>query len=234
MKKYLLIGLLVLGAMMSSQAAVYSLGNVNGSGTALNTTIPDDNPNGITSQITVNGSPATAYILTDITVTLNVSGGYNGDLYAYLSYNGTLVTLLNRVGENSSNPFGSADSGFNNVTLNSTGSDVHLASAGGGALSGTYAADGRQISPLSSAASFNAGGTVTLDGSFAGMNPNGTWTLFLGDFSAGDTSTLNGWSLNVTAIPEPVDVALAIFGVCVAGVSAGRFYLRRRRSAKAV
>jgi len=68
--------------------------------------------------------------LTDITVTLDISGGYNGDLYGYLSYNGALVPLMNRVGVNGSNPFGSADSGFA-VTLVSSGyGNIHGASAG--------------------------------------------------------------------------------------------------------
>jgi len=217
MRLPLLIGLLALGAVLTAPAGViYSAGNVNGSGTALNLGIPDGSPSGVTSGITVSGAGGA---LSDVTVTLNVAGGNNGDYYAYLSYNGTLVTLLNRVGVgtiNGGTAFGSADSGLNNVTLNSTGSDVHWATAGGSALSGTYAADGRQINPLSSPSSFNAAGTVTLDGSFAGLNPNGTWTLFFADLSAGDVGTLQGWSLDITAVPEPVNVALAIFGGLVA------------------
>jgi subtilisin-like proprotein convertase family protein len=220
MKSYLFIGVLTLGSVMSSQAGViYSTGNVNGSGTSLNTVIPDGSISGVSSAINVGGALGT---LSDITVTLNVSGGNNGDLYAYLSYNGTLVTLLNRVGVGSGDAFGSADAGFNNVTLASTGSDVHWASAGGGALSGSYLADGRQISPLSSPASFDADGTVTLDGGFGGLNPNGTWTLFFADLSGGDTSTLQGWSMDITAVPEPVNVALAIFGGILAAWSASR------------
>ena len=31
-------------------------------------------------------------------VTISVSGGFNGDLYAYLTYNGILVPLLNQAG----------------------------------------------------------------------------------------------------------------------------------------
>ncbi len=47
---------------------------------------------------------------------LNISGGYNGDLYAYLSYGGALVPLLNRVGVGSGDAFGYATAGMN-VTL---------------------------------------------------------------------------------------------------------------------
>jgi hypothetical protein len=60
------------------------------------------------------------------------------------------------------------------------------------------------------------------------MNPNGTWTLFFADVvQGGGTSTLTSWSLNLTAVPEPVNVALAVFGLCVAGASVGRRIWRR-------
>lgn len=47
---------------------------------------------------------------------------------------------------------------------------------------------------------------------FNGLNPNDTWTLYFADLSAGDQTTFNGWSLNITAVPEPVNVALGVFG----------------------
>ena len=200
MKAPLLIGLLALDATLPLYAGIiYDLGNVKGSGTSLNLGIPDGNPCGMVSEITVSGAGSA---VSHLTVTLNVAGGCSGDLYAYLSYHGTLVTLLNRVGTGRGDAVGSVDSGFNNVTLGSMGSDVHWASAGGGALTGSYLADGRQIDPLSATASFNANGTVTLDGSFAGVNPNGTWTLFIADLSAGGNSTLKGRSLDITALPD--------------------------------
>jgi hypothetical protein len=49
-----------------------------------------------------------------------------------------------------------------------------------------------------------------------GLNPNALWTLTLQD-SAG-AGTLVNWSLDITAVPEPVNVALGIFaGVFVVG-----------------
>jgi hypothetical protein len=228
MKLLFLIGLLALGAVASTRADIYSEGNVNGSGTSLNTVIPDGNPSGVFTALTVSGM---GNVLSNITVTLNISGGYNGDLYAYLSYNGSLMTLLNRVGVgtiNGGDAFGSADSGFSNLTLGSTGSDVHWVSSGGGALSGSYAADGRQISPLSAPASFDAAGTATLNGSFGGMNPNGIWTLYLADMSGGTTSTLMGWSLDIMAVPEPTVLTLAVFGIGLASVLGFRRWRRAR------
>ena len=48
-------------------------------------------------------------------------------------------------------------------------------------------------------------------GGLIGSNPNGTWTLFLQDTSGAET--LVSWGLgDITAVPEPVNVALGIFG----------------------
>lgn len=203
MKLSILISLiaLVLGAGLTAQAGIYSY---TGSAYA----IPDGSLAGVSSQINVSGETA---VLSDITVTLNLSGGYNGDLYAYLSYGGVLVPLLNRIGVSSGNPFGASGGGMS-VTLSDSGS-VNIHAAGNGVLSGTYMADGENISPTSSAGSFNAnGGSITLDTTFGGMNANGEWTLFFADVSAGGgTSTLNSWSIDITAVPEPVNVALGIF-----------------------
>src|SRR5437899_5148646 len=51
----------------------------------------------------------------DVTVRLNVagvSGGWNGDLYAYLVHDSGFAILLNRVGRSSSEPFGYGDAGM--------------------------------------------------------------------------------------------------------------------------
>ena len=48
---------------------------------------------------------------------------------------------------------------------------------------------------------------------FTGLDPNNTWSLALWDnSSSGIENGLAGWSLDVTAVPEPVNVALGIFG----------------------
>jgi subtilisin-like proprotein convertase family protein len=217
MKKLLLLGIFTASTLLSAQGALYALGNVNGSGTSLNQTIYDANPSGITSSLVVSGAGSS---LSAITVTLNIAGGYNGDLYGYLSYNGTLVTLLNRVGTGSGsaiqNTFGFSTAGFSNVTLDdaATGGNIHNVQNPGSLPTVSYTADGGSL------ASFN------------GMDPNGTWTLFFADLSAGNTSTLNGWSLDVTAVPEPVNVALAIFGVGLIGMAARRTYQGSKNPAR--
>ena len=193
MKKQLLICFLMLTMLAPASAGIYLY-------TGSPYTIPDGNPNGVWSSVTVDGETAA---LSHLVVTLNVSGGYNGDLYAYLSYGGRLVPLLNRMGVNSGNPFGSEGAGMNVSLSDSAAGNIHA--AGNGYLSETYRADGQDVSPLSAPASFSAnGGAITLDGTFGNLDPNGMWTLFFADVvSSGATSTLNGWSLNITAVPEP-------------------------------
>ena len=215
MKKEILLATLTMSVLLPAQASVYSIGNVNGGGTSLNQTISDANPSGITSSLVVSGAGSSVSALT---VTLNLSGGYNGDLYGYLSYNGTLGTLLNRVGTGSGSPiqnaFGYSTAGFNNVTLDdaATGGNIHNTQNPGSLPTVSYTADGGSL------ASFN------------GVNPNGTWTLFFADLSSGNTSTLNGWSLDITAVPEPVNVAMAIFGAGFIGVGAMRVYRSSRKA----
>lgn len=63
---------------------------------------------------------------------------------------------------------------------------------------------------------------VTLS-TFKNDDPNGTWKIFIADFTAGDGGTLGGWSIEFYTVPEPGTASLA------AGLSAGAL-LRRRRS----
>ena len=211
MNKQSLAALLTLTALLPASAAIYSSGNVNGGGTSLNLAIPDGNPNGIFTTIAVSGAGS---FLTDVNVTLNISGGYNGDLYGYLSYNGTLVTLLNRVGTGVGDTFGYSASGFSNVTLDDASGNGNIHNVANPLANTAYTPDigGNNL------ASFNGG------------NPNGTWTLFFADLSGGDVSTLNGWSLDITAVPEPVNVALLVAGGLLGLLSLGRWWLKGRAS----
>ncbi len=206
-KKMLLVGMMGLLAGLQAKAALYTY-----SGSAY--AIPDGNPNGALSSIAVSGAAKT---ITHVNVNLNISGGYNGDLYGYLSYNGTLVTLINRVGTSGADPFGYGDAGFN-VTLNDSAANgsihnyLNVTDPNGAALTGTWAPDGGTL------ASFNGG------------NPNGTWSLFFADLSGGGgTPTVNGWSLDITAVPEPATQALMIVGTIWGSWSLLR-WLRSRRA----
>src|SRR6267154_2409717 len=121
MRKQILVSILALSLLAGTEAAVYTYG-----GPAY--AIPDGNLNGVSSTIAVSGQISA---LADVQVTLNISGGYNGDLYAYLSYGGALVPLVNRIGMGTGNVFGSSGAGMS-VTLSDSGSlgDIHLAGNG--------------------------------------------------------------------------------------------------------
>ena len=171
-----------------------------------NAAIPDANPVGFASTLTVSGMTG---ITTNLTVALNITGGFNGDLYAYLlSPQGSLVVLLNRVGMSSGNYFGYGNAGFN-ITLDSaSANNIHNYQSGGytlsgGQLTGTWATDSRTISPLSTPSSFDAGPTGNNLFNLNGNSPNGVWTLFIADLSGGGQSTLVSWGLTVVTVPEP-------------------------------
>jgi hypothetical protein len=133
-----------------------------------------------------------------ISVTLNISGGYNGDLYACLNYGGVLVPLLNRVGVTSGNAFGYGVAGMDVTLSGQATTDIHFY----GTLTSPCVCqpDGRNIGPQSAPGSFDTASRASF-GSFHNMNPNGTWTLFIADLSAGAQSQLGDWSLGIAAVP---------------------------------
>src|SRR5438132_4658410 len=106
MKKTLRLSLCsaALALTFSAQATVFSY-NVNN----INGTIPDGDFNGYQSSQNISGLLGNTL---DVNVTLNVSGGFNGDLYAWVSHNNIKAILLNRVGRTSSSSVGYPDAGF--------------------------------------------------------------------------------------------------------------------------
>ena len=62
-----------------------------------------------------------------------------------------------------------------------------------------------------------------LSTAFNGQNPNGAWTLFFADGVTGDETTVTGWSLSITAVPEPVTMALGLFAVMLLALSGLRW-----------
>jgi subtilisin-like proprotein convertase family protein len=204
-------------AVASASAGIYTFS----SGT-LNTTAPDGNPLGITSTLNVSGLGNILSSGNNVSVTLNLSGGNNGDLYVYLSYGGQKVTLLNRPGVTGGNPVGYADEGLN-VTL-SGGSYGNINTYG----SSSYTTSGGQVT-----GTYNPADGATAFQNYNGMNPNGGWVLFVADMSGGDPSqsVLNSWSLTVTAVPEPANVALGIFGGLFAVIGALRRWPKMFRAA---
>lgn len=172
----------------------------------LNQYIPDSPAGGVAYSF---GFDDTGLQISSITVTLIISGGYNGDVYASLSHVSGYAVLLNRVGGSVGNPYGSGSSGFA-VTLNmGLLNDIHNASGtfGQPIIGSDFSADGRV-----SYTDPSRDTSHTLD-VFNQANPYGTWTLYFADLSPGSVSTLHGWSLDITAapVPEPVNAALGCF-----------------------
>jgi len=226
MKKTLLIATVGVWAMLA-QAQVITL--TNSYPLTPNVVIPDANPSGLTETFGVSGLSGS---IANIQVNLDITGGFNGDLYAYLAGpagSGGFAVLLNRVGLTASNPYGYADSGFN-ITLDDSGPNIHTyqtsVNPGGGQLTGFWAPDGRNIDPLSSGSAFDAASTLTGFQSFLGIVPNGTWTLFIADMSAGGgAEDLTGVTLNIMTVPEPS--VLALTGLGLAGGTL--LFLRHRQ-----
>ena len=114
--------------------------------------------------------------------------------------------------------FRNFDAGFNIALSSAAATDVHRASAGGSQLTGTYQPDGRSIDPLSAPASFDSASRVSFH-ALDGMTANGNWTLFFADVTASDEhSTINGYSISVEVVPEPVTVAMGTFAMILAGL----------------
>jgi hypothetical protein len=101
--------------------------------------------------------------------------------------------------------------------------DIHTAiQMSPGIVTGSFQPDGRTTDPL---LAFDTDARTAMLSSFNGLNGNGSWTLFVADLSAGETSTLQSWTLNITAVPEPSSSLLGGLGLL--------FLFQRRRSASA-
>ncbi len=165
--------------------------------------VPDGNPVGWFDTRALNATLLTT--ITDVNVRLTITGGWNGDLYAYLQHSTGISILLNRPGRTSSSglaSFGFGDSGMN-VAFDDTAAngDSHVTLTGASILlGGSWQPDGRSANPGSV---LDTDTRTSFLSNFNGMNPNGTWTLFVADMSGGGVSTVTAWGLDITAVPEP-------------------------------
>ena len=187
--------------------------------------ILDGNPVGLMEQFNVNGAGGS---VSNVTVTLDITGGFNGDLYAYLvNPQGQLVVLLNRPGVTGSNPFGYGDAGMN-ITLDGlAGNNIHdYGSVPGYSLNGTtWAADGRNVNPLAAGNILYGTPTTANLSLFQNTDPNGVWTFFIADLgTGGGSASLNNVVLTIMTVPEPQTWVMLGSGLAVLAL------LRRRRN----
>jgi subtilisin-like proprotein convertase family protein len=225
--------LMAMTAAMALVAGVARAQITNSFSFNVNEAVPDGNALGLTveTNLTVPGG-----LISSVTLSLNLLGGYNGDIYAYLrGPNGGFAVLLNRVGISgvSGNSTGYSNTGFN-LTFDGTATDdihfyqnVAYGINGSGQVTGIWQPDGRNIDPLSSPSTFDSASRDALLNSFDGTDPNGTWTLFLADMASGSQSTLVDWTLIMT-VPEPSSLALAGMGLAIL-LGLGR-HMRRARA----
>jgi subtilisin-like proprotein convertase family protein len=206
MKKYLI---LILTAAAITASAQSQLLTTNWTGGFANAgVVPDNDLNGLTINETLTGWSGT---VSNVSVTLNLTGGWNGDIYAYLYHDGVMSVLLNQVGTPANSGLGYSDSGFNVTLTDAANYSIHNYQADaptitGGVVQGTWQPDGAGL------------------GVFNGMDASGTWSLYLADENLGGVMTVNSWGLIATTVPEPSTLALAGLG------GLGLLLFRRRKS----
>lgn len=177
--------------------------------------VPDNNQQGYANVQTLGGLGT----ISNVTVNLGFvspNGSdpmFLGDLYASLTYGLSgegprTAVLLNRVGRDNTNPFGSSLSSFN-VSLSDAGSTNVFNATG----NGTFQPDGRLISPNAAPAAFSAGSNPlsTLNGSAYASN---TYTLLVADVAQGGLARLNSFGYSITG-------TAASTGTLSAGTGAG-------------
>ena len=222
--KKVLLGL-VLASALTAHAQNFETYTFTTFGGQPSLVIADGNESGV-SDLRQLSSSITA--IGSLTVSLNISGEFNGDLYAYLRHDSGFSILLNRPGRTADSPSGYGDSGLNITLSDFATRDVHsyravVTPAAGSPLTGGWQPDGRNVDP--SMVLDSTARTATLS-SFTGLSASGDWTLFLADLQSGGTSALESWGLEFAfaAVPEPSQYGLVV------GAGLIGFVVWRRRS----
>jgi MYXO-CTERM domain-containing protein len=177
--------------------------------------IPDNSPAGVSGLLTATnvGSPT---ISSFNSLTIRMGHTWAGDL---------VITLTSPAGTTADVIVGNSGNFGSSSSSTAPGLADYTFVIGGGALTavsglipaGTYgtfsAANGTVVAPGATGLSFAA---------FNGENLNGNWTLTARDLAAGDTGTIDSWSMDITSVPTPGALALVGLGGLVAA--------RRRRA----
>jgi hypothetical protein len=202
MKKIILLSAAFMFAAWAQATLVVGWTNgVNGVNFANGGFVPDNNASGWSDSRVITAPAGT---IQNLSVALNLTGGWNGDLYAYLVNSvGGFAVLLDRVGySGTGNGFGTAGM---NITL--TTGQTSIENVAVPTPLGLYSPD------ISYAGSLN---------SF--LNPAGTWSLFISDLGAGEVTEVQSWGLqmDIVAVPEVETwIAAALAGAF------GAFWLNR-------
>ena len=175
----------------------------------INAAVPDNSSVGISDTRQFN---ADITEITEVTVTLNVTGGWGGDFFAYVVHNSGYSVLLNRIGRSSTDLLGNPASGLQLTFTDTVLTDVHVAPSSASPLIGIFQPDGRTADP---SLVLTTSPRTKMLSSFNGLAAGGTWTLFVADVSPGDGGTVQSWGLKVTGVPEPSTGALLGLTICL-------------------
>jgi subtilisin-like proprotein convertase family protein len=189
--------------------------------------IPDNDASGMFNQQVISG-PLIGEVRVHLEIIDAGSGApaCNGDFYVYLQHGPAVAVLLNRPGRTLDNPAGYGDAGLS-VTFADSGAngDIHQyrATLFSGVTDlplnmpltdsislGGWAPDGRNVDP--SVVTDTTERTAPLS-VFNSMPASGSWTLFVADRKNSGVGVLKSWSLEITAVPEPIHAAWGV-GVC--------------------
>ncbi len=171
------------GETVQLNAVATSNGTVTQTASFSNNTIyaiPDNNPTGVTSAVTVSGlNPTTLLSNSVVSVTINITHTYDADLIiSLISPSGNTINLSNSRG-------GNADNFVNTVFSASATTSI---SAGTAPFTGSYLPE----------AAFSS-----LTG-----NLNGTWSLKVVDHAGTDQGTINNWTLQLNqSLPTTLSYA---------------------------
>jgi hypothetical protein len=196
--------------------------------------VPDGGGLGVFLQQTVPNLPGQ---ISSVRVALDIDGGWNGDLYAFLTVGDQMAVLLNRPGRESGSLAGYGDAGMR-VLLDdaAAGGDIHRYRAGvagpptfaeDGALTGVWAPDGRDTDPD---LALGSDARTALLSEFVGRSPAGVWTLFVADLESGGVHVLRGWELFIEVQTESVNRAPSFVGLTNATISELVSYTRELRA----
>jgi subtilisin-like proprotein convertase family protein len=152
---------------------------------------------------------------TTANVALGEEHSFYGDLDMMLQApGGQLLLFLSDAGStNDANGSYTFRDGF--AAMQSSGTNINQANGNYGVSQ--YGTGDVFLAP-SPAASYT---NTTFAGAFNGLNPNGTWNLWIMDDAGGDAGWIMSSTLSVSAVPEPGTIAVLGLGVAA--------LLRRRK-----
>ena len=188
------------GTVDKADAALYDSGLIN-------LAIPDGDEDGILTGISVSDS----FVISDVSVTLDIEHGWIGDLgVALMDPGGDFIWLIDDpTCMNANEP--AARQGYtftdNAAEFLPVGTHLDYITIPGG----IYLPDDAKEVPI-----------TTFTSAFAGDNSLGDWQLYLVDVSPRDEGTLISWKLDLTPVPIPGAVWLLGSGL------AGLVGLRRK------